>query len=296
MHIMSLHRTNILSSPHELALNSVHALAFHRGLGVPLYPVSSYPMKYLDAPGLAEFSDAAYARDNIAVVANGADHSELGKWVKEFFGETSTGSAMKLKSNQSKYHGGEERLPHGSGNVMVLGFPGSPAFTSGASFKPEIAVLAALLGGQSSIKWSPGFTLLSKAVDKATETHTVAKITTTQASYSDSGLLLITLTGKGPDVAFAGKVVVDTIKQVAAGNISNEDLKKASMLAKFRVLEAGELADVGIEATGMGLVTNSKAYQIGEIAKQIESVSGEKVKAVSQIPFSASQQYAPWSN
>lgn len=279
---MSLARKSILASPYQLAINSVHGIAFHRGLGVPLYPVSTYPMKYLDAPGIADFSDAAYARSNIAVVANGATHSDLSKWVKEFYGETGTGSStIKLQSTPTKYHGGEERIAHSSGNVMVLGFPGSTSFTAGSGYKPELAVLAALLGGETSIKWAPGFSLLSKALDKAAETHSIAHISTTQASYSDSGLLLVTITGKGPDVAFAGKVVVETLKQVAAGNVSQEDLKKATMLAKFRALEAGESAEVGIEATGMGLIGGGSAYQIDEIAGQIEKVSSEKVKAVS---------------
>ena len=280
---MKLHRDSILASPQELAMNSVHALAFHRGLGIPLYPISSYPTKYLDAPAIADFSDAAYARSNIAVVANGASsHAELSKWVKEFYGDTGVGSnAFKIQSTPSKYNGGEERIGHSGGNVMIIGFPGSPGFTSGSGYKPELAVLAALLGGQTSIKWAPGFTLLSKALDKAAVTHTIAKISTTQVSYSDAGLLLITLTGKGPDVAFAGKVVVDTIKDVAAGKIDPEDLKKATMLAKFRALELGQLTDTGLEATGMGLITGGKAYQIGEIAKMIEGVSEEKVKAVS---------------
>ena len=282
---MNLRRKTILASPHELAMNSVHSIAFHRGLGVPLYPVSTYPMKYLDAPAIADFSDAAYARDNIAVVANGASHSDLSKWVKEFFGDTSSGSpSIKLKSQPSKYHGGEERIAHAGGNVMILGFPGSPAFTSGSTFKPELHVLAALLGGETSIKWSPGFSLLGQAVDKAALTHTVAHLSTTQASYSDAGLLLVTLAGKGADVAFAGKIVVDTIKQVAAGNINQEALKKATMLAKFRALEAGQAADVGLEGTGMGLVSGGKAYQIDEVASQIEKVSLDKVKAVSWIP------------
>ena len=279
---MNLQRKKILASPMDLARNSVHALAFHRGLGVPLYPVSSYPMKYLDAPAISDFADAAYARSNIAVVANGPQHSEFSKWIKEFFGETGTGSAtIKLKSEPSKYHGGEERIGHNAGNVMILGFPGSPSFSSGTGFKPELHVLAALLGGETSIKWAPGFSLLSKAIDKAALTHTIAQISTTQVSYSDAGLLLVTLAGKGADVAFAGKVVVDTLKQVAAGNINQEDLKKATMLAKFRALETGEVSDAGLEGTGMGLIGGGKAHQIDEIAKEIEKVSTEKVKAVS---------------
>lgn len=262
-----------------LANNSVHGLAFHRGLGNPLTTTSSTPLnKYLDAQGIADFSDAAYAQSNIAVVANGATESELSKWVGEFFSETSTGSSrVKLDSSASKYYGGEERIEHSAGNVMIIGFQGSSSFTSSSSYKPETAVLAALLGGESSIKWAPGFSLLSKAAENAPLAH----VTTQHADYSDSGLLYVTLTGNADHIAKASKNVVDSIKKVASGNVAEEDIKKAIALAKFRALESGQLIETGLEATGSGLIAGGKPYQVDEVGQSIEKVTSEKVKAVS---------------
>lgn len=258
----------------------MHGVAFHRGLGEPLSPTSSVPLnKYIDAPGIADFADAAYARSNVAVVANGATHAELSKWVKEFFSETaSSGSqTMKIQSQPSKYYGGEERIAHASGNALVLGFPGSAAFTAGSSYKPEIAVLAALLGGESSIKWSPGFSLLANAANATPG----AQVNTTHAAYSDAGLLYVTLTGKATDIAAASKNVVEAIKGVASGNVSDEALKKAVSSARFRALEAGEQTNAGLEATGNGLITGGKAFQIDELAKGFEGVGKDKVTQVS---------------
>lgn len=264
-----------------MAVNSAYGIAFHRGLGTPLYPTSSTPMtKYLDVDGIASFSEAAYSKDNIAVVANGANHSELSKWVGEFFTETGNGSAnTKLSSPPTKYFGGEERIAHDSANVMVLAFPGSSSFTSGSSYKPEIAVLAALLGGESSIKWSPGFSLLSKAASDYQHAH----VSTQNAAYSDAGLLYVTITGNPIHIAKASRNVVDTLKKIAAGEVSEEDIKKATALAKFRALESGQSTDVGLEATGSGLVGGGKAYQIDEIGQSIEKVGQDKVKAVSHV-------------
>jgi len=234
--------------------------------------------KYLDANTIAEFGDAAYAKSNIAVVANGASHSDLSKWVGEFFTDVKTGSAsIKLSSTPSKYFGGEERIAYGSGNALVLGFPGSPSFTSGSSYKPEIDVLAALLGGESSIKWSPGFSLLSKAAKDFPHTS----VSTHNIGYSDAGLIYVTITGGASQVGKAAKNVVDTIKKVAAGEVAEEDIKKATALAKYRALEAGQRTDAGIEATGFGLVSGGKAFQIDEVGKSIEKVTSDKVKAVS---------------
>ncbi|EXJ91458.1 ubiquinol-cytochrome c reductase core subunit 2 [Capronia epimyces CBS 606.96] len=278
--VLKLGQQGLLASPSSLALNSVHAVAFHRGLGEPLHPTSSTTIsKYLDVRTIAEFGRAAYARSNIAVVANGASHSELSKWVGEFFTDTGNGSkTLKLSSPTSKYYGGEERIAHNSGNVVVIGFPGSSSFTSGSSFKPEISVLAALLGGESSIKWSPGFSLLSQAAKEFPQAH----VSTNHATYSDAGLLYVTISGEALDVAKASTNVVEALKKIASGQVAEEDIKKATVLAKFRALEAGQQTDAGLEATGSGLITQGKAFQIDEIGAAIDKVSGDKVKAAAK--------------
>jgi ubiquinol-cytochrome c reductase core subunit 2 len=277
IHVMKLAQKSLLASPLQMALNSAHGIAFHSGLGTPLYSTSSTLMtKYLDAQGIADFSDAAYAKSNIAVVANGASHSEFSKWVREFFSEIGS-SSTKLSSARSKYHGGEERIAHDSANVMILAFPGSSSFTAGSSFKPEISVLAALLGGESSIKWSPGFSLLSKASSDYQHAH----VSTQNAAYSDAGLFYVTITGNPQHIAKASKNVVDTLKKIAAGEVAEEDIKKATALAKFRALEAGQNIDTGLEATGNGLISGGKPYQIDEVGSAIEKVSQDKVKSVS---------------
>jgi len=279
-YVMKLAQKGLLASPASLALNSVHGVAFHRGLGEPLYATSSTPFtKYLDAETIWEFSGAAYAKNNFAVVANGASHSELSKWVNEFFADVGTGSQkFKIESQATKYFGGEERIAHDSGNVMILGFPGSSSFTSGSSYKPEIAVLAALLGGESSIKWSPGFSLLSKAA----KDFPFAQVSTQHAAYSDAGLLYVTIAGNAQHVAKASKEVVDTLKKVASGDVAEEDIKKATALAKFRALEAGQQTQAGLEATGTGLLAGGKPFQIDEVGAAIDKVTSEKVKAAAK--------------
>lgn len=154
---------------------------------------------------------------------------------------------------------------------MVLAFPGSSSVT-GSSYKPEISVLAALLGGESTIKWSPGFSLLSKAGAK----YPGANFQTKSEIFSDAGLLTITLTGASKDIRGAASTVVDTLKQIASG-VSKEEFQKAKALAKFKELEHGQNINAGIELTGAGLVHGDKAYQIDEVAQKIDGVSEDAV-------------------
>lgn len=276
---MELSRKKLLGKTAEFAMNSAHGLAFHRGLGNPLHPSSSTPMtKYLNEDRLAKYSREAYAKANFAVVANGVDHQELSKWVGEFFTELEQSSSSDFKSigtEPTKYYGGEERIAHDSGNTMVIAFPGSGSVT-GNSYKPEAQVLAALLGGQSNIKWAPGFSLLSKA----TASYPQAHVATIHHTYSDAGLLTISISGNAQQVRQASQEVVKTLKSLAAGQVSKDEIKKAIATAKYKALESGQNIDTGIELTGAGLIQGGKPFQIDELGKTIDGVTEDQVKKV----------------
>ncbi|KAI9840779.1 MAG: ubiquinol-cytochrome c reductase core subunit 1 [Sclerophora amabilis] len=272
----------LLGNTKALASNSVHSLAFHRGLGTPLHPTSSSPLtKYLNEERIAGYGSAAYVKPNIALVANGVDGNEFSKWVSEFFSDTPSAhptNIPKLESAPSKYYGGEERISHDSGNTMIIAFPGSSSFTAGGSYKPEVAVLAALLGGETSIKWSPGFSLLSKSVSL----FPGANVSTSQAAYSDAGLLCVTFNGSAKAIKGASEHAIKAIKSVASGEINKEDLTKATAAAKFRALEAGQNVEAGLELTGAGLIQGGQAFQIDEVAKSIDSVSADQVQKMAK--------------
>ena len=267
-----------LANPLEMAVSSAHGLAFHRGLGNPVASSSSHPYtKYIEADTVEWFSQMAYAKPNFALVANGAEHSELNKWTNEFFGNVRDSPIEPLTTGteQTKYYGGEERIAHAKSNAFVIAFPGSSSFT-GKFYKPEIAVLGSLLGGQSSIKWSSGFSLLGNA-----KASPGTQVKTTSAIYSDAGLLYTAITGNAEYVAQTAKTTVELIQKIAAGDIPEELFQKAKAAAKFKELEYGQDITAGIEYTGSGLVNNNKAYQIDEVAKAIDGVTEEAVKSVS---------------
>lgn len=224
---------------------------------------------------IAEFAAKAYGKPNIAVVANGASQADVSKWVGEFFTELPS-SASALSSEPTKYYGGEERIAHGSGNALVIAFPGSSSFTAGGSYKPEVAVLASLLGGKSNIKWSPGFSILSKA----SAAFPGSSAATTHFAYSDAGLLTIQFSGSASAIRDAATEAVKSLKSIAEGSISKEDFTKAVASAKYLALEEGQNIEAGLVATGAGLVHGGQAFQIDQIGKAVEAVTADKLKAV----------------
>ncbi|KAH8691124.1 putative ubiquinol-cytochrome C reductase complex core protein 2 [Talaromyces proteolyticus] len=279
---IKLRQQTLLENAENLALNSAHSTAFHRGLGESLFATSSTPLEsYFSSEGLAEYAQSAYAKSNIALVSVGPNSAELSKWVSQFFGEHSTAtpsSQFKVKeSSPSKFYGGEQRTSSKAGNAVVISFPGSAQY--GASgYKPEAAVLAALLGGESSIKWTPGFSLLSKAI----EGHSGVKVSTKNYAYSDAGLFTISVTGKPESVSAVSKRAADALKKVAGGEVAAEDIKKAIALAKFRTLEAAQVLETGVELTGSALINGTKALQISDVASGFDKVSPQQVQELAK--------------
>lgn len=270
----------VFSNSENVAIDAAHGIAFHRGLGSSITPSLSSPYeKYLSADALAEFAQDAYSKSNVALVATGPSSTDVSKWVGQFFKDLPTsGAASQFKvqpSQATKYFGGEQRIASKTGNAVVIAFPGSSAFGT-AGFKAEASVLAALLGGESTIKWTPGFSLLSQATNGFSQLN----VSTKNLAYSDAGLFTVTLSGQADQVGTASKSVVDALKKTAAGEVASEDIKKASALAKFRALESVQTLETGLEATGSGLIHGSKPYQIGEIAQALEKVSEQQVKEV----------------
>ncbi|KAF6821470.1 cytochrome b-c1 complex subunit 2 [Colletotrichum musicola] len=260
------------------ALDAAHAVAFHSGLGSPFNLTPSIPVSpYLSESAVAEFAGAAYAKPNIALVAEGASAANVSKWAGQFFKSVPSSSSSKLAVNStaSKYYGGESRTYGTNGSALVIAFPGS----AGGQVSPELAVLAALLGGKSNIKWSPGFSLISKALGPASGVST----STVNLSYSDAGLLAVQLSGSAAAVRNAARETVKALKSISEGAVSKEDLTKAIAKAKFDALEATEKRSGSILLAGSGLVHGGKVVEAAESVKSFESVTADKLKATKML-------------
>ncbi|KAI0162622.1 cytochrome b-c1 complex subunit 2 [Pestalotiopsis sp. NC0098] len=271
--VIHLKQSKVGSDVSALALDAAHSVAFHTGLGAPLYPSPSTPLKsYLDEHKIAAFAENAYSKSNIALVGDGANTAALSKWTEQFF-KSVPASGSSPSSASTTYFGGESRTAHTGGNALVIAFPGS----SFGSFKPEVAVLAALLGGQSNVKWTPGFTLLSKIASNNPGTTAFAS----NLAYSDAGLFTIQISGSAGVVRSTAQEAVKALKSVVE-NISKEDLTKAIAKAKFDALSSSEAGISTILSAGSGLVHSGKPFQIAETIKSLEGVTAEKLKTAAK--------------
>ena len=207
-------------------------------------------------------------------MADGASQEGLAKWIEPFFKSVPASSAgpVTLNTTPSKYYGGEQRTPRAGKNAYVIAFPGS----STSEAKPETSVLVALLGGESGISWSPGFSLLSKAAAAAPH----ARAQASHLAYSDAGLVTIQITGPATSVGKAAEESVKALRSIASGSFSKEDLAKAVAKARFDILSADDAGGNGIVATGTDLVHGSKAAKAQATVQALGAVTAEKLKTV----------------
>lgn len=276
--VLSHAHKQFLADPIQIAKNAVHGLAFHRGLGTPIYSSSLVPpYQGLQAAEIEAYAAVAYAKPNFTLVASGVDQAELSKWAGEFFGSVSSSAPSGLPgltAEPSKYYGGEERIAH-SKNAIVIGFQGT-GLASGSGYKPEYEVLSTLLGGETSIKWSHGTSVVSKAI----ASHIGVSAKTETVKYADTGLVLVTLTGPAKALTAAAKDVVSGIKSFSQGSIPKDDLKKAIAQAKFKTY-AAETADApALDLIGLSALANGKVQSYEESLKGITSVSEAAVQEV----------------
>lgn len=264
-----------------IALDNAHAVAYHNGLGSPVFPASTTPyQKYLNDDHVASFADAAYTRPNLAIVGDGANSSTLSSWVERFFKDVpvSAQSGQSIKTEGTKYFGGEQRQNAVAGNAITIAFPGSDY----NSAKPEFAVLAALLGGKTTIKWSPGFSLLGKATAGLPD----LSVSTSNISYSDAGLLTIQISGAAASVRKAAFEASKALKSVADGSVGKEEIEKAIANAKFEALNNSQLRESSILLAGAGLVNVGKPFELNNLSKAIEGVTAQKLKTVRAVTAS----------
>lgn len=258
---------NMMKSPPAIAANSLHLLAFRRGLGNTILAEPETDMHYTM---VKDYAHKSYVKQNIAVIATGADAGELNELVSRHFSDVPSGTPS--QSTASKYFGGEARVPFRS-NVghFVIGFPGSPA---SPHVPAEFTILGNLLGGMSSIKWTAGNSILGQA---AAHFGPSTKAIANHGAYTDAGLFSLYVMAPTAQVQPAAKAALDALKKIST-DIKAEDLKRAIAQAKFNTYAANEERTMSAENIGRALLLDGKAPDVEGAVKELEKVIADQIK------------------
>lgn len=224
------------AQPQVLALDAAHQLAFRRGLGNSLFATPHLSVDLLSAVAYAR---SAFANESgIAVVGSGIGSSTLTSLVNDFFTGSSASASSASKAavdtssdGKSQYYGGDMRIPHtvhggSQQGQLLLGFQG------GSASQPEYAVLRALLGGESSLKWSAGASPLAQISTKAGALPSNPAARAFNLAYSDAGLFGIFVDAPTEKVKDIATESIQALKNIAKG-AKEEEVKRAVAQAKF---------------------------------------------------------------
>ena len=263
---------NLVTHPPSIAQDLIHNVAFRRGLGNTLLAAPESP---ITASMIADFARQTYVRDNMAVIATGADASELQGLVGQYFADVPAGA--KAQATETKYHGGEARFPFRSTTAhYCIAFPGVQAQPHPSV---EQTVLAYILGGQSAIKWSAGQSRLAKL---AAESNDSTKAFANSTSYNDAGLFSIYVQGPTRSIASAAKKTVDAVRSVAKGDVSKDDLTRAVAHAKYDLLEAAEERTLSAEKIGRALLLKGQAPDVDAQIQALDKVTVDQVAKIAK--------------
>ncbi|KAJ9065465.1 ubiquinol-cytochrome c reductase core subunit 1 [Entomophthora muscae] len=203
-------------------LNGLHREAFRTGLGN-----STLAQNGVSTKDIREYAARALAPNRLTFFGFNVDASALNTLKSSF---TSTSSS--LKTEASKYYGGETRTSADApvGHVAI-GFEGA---SLGSDKEATLTVLRHILGGQSHLKWGSGASPVAKLV-----AGTSAQASAFNFSYSDAGLFGLYIAAPSAEITQLANSSLAELRKTASG-LSAEELKRGIALARFEALSSLE--------------------------------------------------------
>ncbi|THH33357.1 hypothetical protein EUX98_g799 [Antrodiella citrinella] len=266
--------TTVASIPATRAIELAHGLAFRDGLGSPLFASAHHPVT---AELVQEYASTVFSKNNIAVLGTGISQDALSELVEKSLASLAS-SSTGVSSTPSTYFGGETRIENHEGpQTVFVGFGATGAPSA------ELAVLAAHLSPQSSVKWSKGTSPIAESIPPTASVQTVL------LPYSDATLFGFIVQGETTeDVKTAAKAALAALK--AAGSFKSDDLKKAVAKAKFAAASSVEGRTGFVNTLGAKVLAGSPSSLDGTLAA-FEKVDVSALSNISSTLLKAKPTY-----
>lgn len=252
-------------------IKDAHKGLFRDTLGRPLL-CSSARAEDITADLVKDYYKAHFVGERIAVVGTGVSHAQLVEAVKGLEKLPAKGAATKA----AKYYGGAEiRTDLATDKVhAAFAFPGAAV---GGADAAAVGVLRFLLGGSgANLKGSNGSFSNPLSAALAAAAPGSFCVQALHSSYSDAGLLAVTLSTDASTAAARISAAASTIQSVLS-SVSDEDVARAKNQLIFSILsqERGALVSAaGAEALATHTFTPAAAK-----AAAVEKVTVADVKA-----------------
>ncbi|KAL7750481.1 ubiquinol-cytochrome c reductase core subunit 1 [Sorochytrium milnesiophthora] len=269
-HTVAEEASSAYATPSVIAAEIAHRLAFRTGLGNSLF---APPTSMVDIAAIKAFAAQNVKLGNKAAFAGvGVSQKELVSTLESFLDEDAVATGGAAAS--SKYFGGEQRIESTNGNSIVVAFKGCDRASSEHA---PLAVLRALLGGQSYTKWGAGESPLTKIAQSAR-----ADVAAFNVTYADSGLFGITANAQdAATVGTAAQQAVSALKKIASG-IDSADLQRAINQAKATAFNHLDTRSEMAASMAVQLSYNGKFMPASDMGADIAKVTADDVKKTAQ--------------
>lgn len=262
----------VAEEPHKLAIELAHKAAYRTGLGRSIY-CPPFAITRLNSDMLQDFVSETFTAPRMAVLGLGVDHDELVDLCSKIKPQQGDGRP----TLPSVFHENQEiRDDDGSGvaNVALLfqgcGIDGADILTLG--------VLQRIIGAGPAVKYGVGSGRLMKALSMSLKSPASAGCVC--ANYSDSGVFGVQLTTGASAAGDAMKVVMDVLRDLAAGNISDQEVEAGKKQLKTSIYMASENGASVIEDMAVQALLSKKIVDLLTVAEAIDAVSAADVKTV----------------
>jgi len=262
----------VASEPHKLAIELAHKAAFRTGLGRSIY-CPPFALNRLNSDMLQDFVSETFTAPRMAVLGLGVDHDELVDLCSKIKPQEGEGRPTPA----SVFHESQEiRDDDGSSAAHVAllfqgcGIDGADVLTLG--------VLQRIIGAGPAVKYGVGSGRLMKTLSTSLKSPVMAGCIS--ANYSDSGVFGVHLACAAPAAGDAMKVIMDVLKDLAAGNISDEEVEAGKKQLKTSIYMAAENGAAVVEDMAVQALLSKKIVDLLTVAEAIDAVSAADVKTV----------------
>lgn len=246
-------------------IEKLHETAYKNALSNSLY-CPDYMVGRVSSEQLQSFVENHFTSARMALVGIGMKHSVL-RQVGERMDVRSGSGAPAAKA---LYRGGELRVQNNDSLVHAL--VASEGGLTGTAEANAFSVLQRVLGAGPHVKRGSNITSkLSQGIANATSQPFDA--TAFNATYSDSGLFGVYTISQADSAGEVIKAAIAQVRDVADGNVSEEDVTRAKTQVKSEYLMSMESSEGLLEEIGSQALTNG-AYQAPDtIVQGIDTIS-----------------------
>jgi len=278
----------------EMVADSLHKGAFRNTLGQPTV-CPAYKIGSISAADLNAFFAANFTGGNITVTGTGVSHEDLVAVITDNFEEVATDDAS---AEAATYYGGfESRVETGASDATyAIGFEGVAAGSEAAA---PAAVLAQILGASGSVKWGSDNAANNVAAAVSAANGTVSSF---NYSYTDAGLIGVSVTAGAGDIAGAVDAAVGATKSVLAGDFTDADVARAKNQIAVAALNSNSTERTAFLASQAGVTKQPltpEAYADAILAVTTASVKAAAVAAGASKPTvvaAGNLGYAPYAD